>query len=418
VSGLLLDDVARFIRRFVVLSDAQAATGSLWVAHTHAIESFDTTPYLAITSAEKRSGKTRKLEVLELLVREPLPTANISDAALFRAISQKTPTLLFDEVDAVFRARDREDLRGLLNAGHRRGAVAYRMGGARMTTLEPFPVFCAKAFAGIGDCLPDTIRDRAIGIRLQRRTRDEAVERFRRRDVEPEAHALRDQLADWLEPQLDHLHALRPDLPDELDDRAQDSWEPLLAIAALSGGDWPERARRAALELSTGEGREDDSLTARLLGDIFRVFSEASEERLKTSELLARLCEIEESPWGDWYGKQLSPQGLSRLLKPYRIRTMPVRAHGEVVRGYKREQFADAFHRVLGVTSVTAVTSGTSIDAASNGSNACNAVPTKAPHLGHPMYPPTLADAVRDGFITIAEANQQLTLHKLIEAAS
>ena len=95
-------------------------------------------------------------------------------------------------------------------------------------------MYCPKAFAGIGDCLPDTVADRAIPIRLKRRTRDRTVERFRLRDVGPEGHSLRDRLADWLEPHRDHLVESRPALPDELDDRAQDVWEPLLAIADLA----------------------------------------------------------------------------------------------------------------------------------------------------------------------------------------
>lgn len=193
-----------------------------------------------MTSAEKRSGKTRLLEVLELLVREPLPTANISDAALFRAIADLQPTLLLDEVDAIFgpKARDREDLRGLLNAGYRRGAVARRMGGPRMTTLEAFPVFCAKVFAAIGD-LPDTIADRAIRIRLERRVREENVERFRRREAQELAEPLHQWLSSWAQHHIDQLSEARPDLPDELDDRAQDGWEPLLAIADLAGGTGP-----------------------------------------------------------------------------------------------------------------------------------------------------------------------------------
>jgi Protein of unknown function (DUF3631) len=232
--SLTLDDVRGFIRRFVVLDDAQADAVTLWAAHTHVFDAFGCTPYLAITSPEKRSGKTRLLEVLELLVREPLQTANISDAALFRVIDKKSPALLMDEVDAVFKSREREELRGLLNAGYRKGAVAHRMGGKSNRSLETFKVFCPKAFAGIGNCLPDTIVDRAIRIRLKRRTRAEPVERFRLREVEPTGHMLRDRLADWLEPQHDYLVSSRPQLPGELDDRAQDVWEPLLAIADLT----------------------------------------------------------------------------------------------------------------------------------------------------------------------------------------
>ena len=354
----ILEDVRAFVRRFVVLDEYQADTVALWAAHTHAVDAFDCTPYLAVTSAEKRSGKTRLLEVLELLSREPLSTANISDAALFRVIDNKRPTLLIDEVDAIFGKKSpREELRGMLNAGYRRGATTHRMGGANNTTLQTFSVFCPKAFTGIGDCLPDTITDRSIPIRLKRRTRNVAIERFRLRDVPPEGHGLRERLAGWLEPYADHLADSRPDLPDELDDRAQDVWEPLLAIADLAGGDWPQRARTAARALSTGVEREDDSITAVLVRDIATVF-EAKGDRLRTVDLLEGLHAVEESPWGVWYGKPLTAHGLSRLLKPYRIKTMPVRTEGNVVKGYKVEQFSDAFAQ-LGVSGVTGVTPAT-----------------------------------------------------------
>ncbi len=428
----VLEDVRIFIRRFVVLDDHQADAAALWAAHTHVHDAFGVTPYFAITSAEKRSGKTRKLEALELLVREPLSTANISDAALFRVIDAKAPTLLLDEVDAIFKSREREELRGLLNAGYRRGAVVHRMGGANNRSLETFAVFCPKAFAGIGNCLPDTITDRSIPIRLKRRTRDEHIERFRLRDVEPEGHVLRDRLADWLEPQHDHIAAQRPELPDELEDRAQDVWEPLLAIADLAGGDWPERARRAAVALSTGDEREDDSLTVVLLRDVYAYFTSNGHDRVRTADLLAYLHAIEDSPWGDWYGKTLSAHGLSRLLRPYRIKTMPVRVEGETVRGYKAEQFADAFARALGVTGVT---SQSASQKGSNASNAGNAYPAETPVepdpdadldfgiessappfpiLGDPGYVDLLEAAFKNGHLTDSEAARRYRLHKAI----
>jgi hypothetical protein len=440
----VLDDVVHFLRRFVVLSEPQLAAIALFVMHTHATEAADCTPYLHVRSAEKRSGKTRLLEVLELLVREPMPTANISDAALFRAIAQLTPTLLLDEVDAIYgpKARDREDLRGMLNAGYRRGAVARRMGGKRMTELEAFPVFCAKAFAGIGE-LPDTIADRAIRIRLERRTRDEPIERFRRRDVAPEAASLRDSLADWCEPQIDELRRIRPHLPDELDDRAQDCWEPLLALAELAGGDWLECAHRAALALSGPQARQDEdaSLSARLLADIHEVFSANGTERYRTADLIAQLCEIEESPWGDWYGKTITPQTLSKFLRPFRIKTMPVWVDGETVKGYKVEQFADAFHRVLGVREVREVRSGSqnqngltepnrltpseksavsrdpAQEAAPNPPNPPNPQQTESlPIPGDPGFPDFIDGNLQNGHLTEAEWLDQRKLHAAVIA--
>jgi hypothetical protein len=351
--------------------------------------------------------------------------ANISDAALFRAIGQMGPTLLFDEVDAIYgaKARDREDLRGLLNAGYRRGAVVLRMGGKSMTALETFPVFAAKAFAGIGDCLPDTLVDRSIPIRLQRRLREEQVERFRRREAEPAAAELRDRLADWLQPQTDYLRDLRPHLPDELDDRAQDVWEPLLAIADLAGGDWPARARTAALELSAGDEREDGSLTSKLITDIHSVFEENGVDRLRTSALIDHLAMIEERPWGDWYGKPITPQKLSNLLSPYRIRTMPIWVDGEKARGYKRESFADAFSRVGGRGGRDG-----RYDSASHTAPTTPTAPTAYPReeakprrllvVGDDGYLDLVAAAHAGGHLTTGEALQRKALHDLLERES
>jgi hypothetical protein len=421
VTTIVLDDVVRFVRRFVVLDERQADAIALWTAHTHAAEAADTTPYLLLSSAEKRSGKTRLLEVLELVVQEPLPTSNISDAALFRAIAELSPTLLLDEVDAIFgKAREREDLRGLLNAGYRRGAVARRMGGSKMTTLEAFPVYCPKAFAAIGQ-LPDTIADRSIAIRLQRKTREEQVERFRRRWAQSAGEILHDRLADWLEPQLDYLHDARPALPDELDDRAQDCWEPLLAIADLAGGDWPDRARAAALELSGNGEREDDSMTAILLRDIFSVFESTDIDRYRTADLIDELSKIEESPWGDWFGKPISPQALSKLLRPHRIRTLPIWIDGEKARGYKLDQFSDAFLRVLGGRSGRDGRSGLPSEAAPTAPTAPTALDAMAgadrPLLGDEMYPLLLAEAGNGDHITEQEFNELHQLHKLVEQA-
>ena len=416
MSGVLLDDVARYIRRFVVITPTQADAIALWVAHTHVADAAETTPYLSVTSPTKRSGKSRLREALELVVHEPLSVSNISDAALFRAVSEKVPALLLDEADAIFKAREREDLRGMLNAGYRRGAVVYRMGGKQMTELQPFEVFCPKAFFGIGDFLPDTIVDRAIPVRLKPKTREETVERFRRREVEPDGFELRDRLADWLEPQIDHLFAARPHLPDELDDRAQDSWEPLLAIAELAGGDWPARALETALALSSPEAREDDeSMAKRLLADIHSVFETTGAERFKTADLIDELCKIEESPWGDWYGKTLSAQALSKLLRDWRIKTLPVWAEGKTVRGYKAEQFADAFHRVLDVRSVRNVRSDSPSQAAPNTPNAPNAGYRKQGSLpGDDDFLDYIATVHQAGHITTDEALMRESIHAFI----
>jgi uncharacterized protein DUF3631 len=178
--------------------------------------------------------------VLEQLVANPLRTADMSEAALFRSLADEQATLLLDEIDAIFggKTRDREGLRGLLNAGHRAGATVRRVvgEGANMR-VESFPVFCAKALAGIGE-LPDTVTDRAIPIRLKRAMRTEKVERWRRREQETPAASLRDRAARFALQHIDELSEAKPNLPEQLGDRAADGWEPLFAIGDRAGAHW------------------------------------------------------------------------------------------------------------------------------------------------------------------------------------
>lgn len=179
---------------------------------------------------------------------------------------------------------------------------------------------------------------------------------------------------------------------------------------------WPERARQAALELSTGEEREDDSNTVVLLRDIHAFFESNGHDRVRTADLLVHLHGVEESPWGDWYGKTLSAHGLSRLLKQYRIKTLPVWVDGETARGYKAEQFADAFARVLGVRSVRNVRSESASQKAPNAPNAPNAYPSNGgfPLLGDDGYLDALEAAVNAGHVTQQEAAEAYDAHKVI----
>ena len=305
----------------------------------------------------------------------------------------------------------------MLNAGYESGAVVRRMGGGRMTTVEAFPVFSPKAFAGIGE-LPDTIRDRAIRIRLERRIREETIERFIRRTAPGAAIPLRKSAELLARLHLVALTNARPDLPDVLDDRAQDMWEPLLAIADRAGGDWPRHARHAAVTLSSGDAREDQSLSAGLLGDIHTIFVTGGPQRYLTADLITELSKVEESPWGDWHGKPITAQTLSRLLRPYGIRTMSVKVEGKTVRGYKAEQFADAFRRVLGVTGVTGDTVLSPTDAERNASNAGNGrhAVVSVPLPGDDGYLDRVAAAHRDGHITTGEALELEWVHRFVLA--
>ena len=342
----LLDELLVFLRRFVVMSEMQAVAVALWIVHTHAFEAADASPYLAVTSPEKRSGKSRLFEVLEILVANPWKVITPTEAVVFRKIDRDRPTLLLDETDAIFGKRNgesHEGLRALLNAGNRRGSHVPRCVGTSQQ-LASFSVFCPKAIAGIGE-LPDTIADRAIPVRLKRKARSESAERFRRRDAEPEAEGLFMNASAWAEQAGPTLAEARPELPEALDDRAQDAWEPLLAIADLIGGEWPAQARAAALELSNGVDHEDESHGVRLLGDVRTVFEERGVDRLASAALAEALHEIEESPWAEWYGKPITATAIARLLHRFEIKPKKLRIGEETARGYEGAQFEDAWER-------------------------------------------------------------------------
>jgi hypothetical protein len=344
----VLDEVAEFVTRFVRMpSPAAVVAVVLWVAHAHAIEVAESTPYLGIGSPEKRSGKTRLLEVLALLVPRCLRTSGMSEAALFRVIAEEPPpTLLIDEIDTVFTPRPRpetEGLRGVLDSGHRRGAQWIR--ATKVGAVERFPVFCAKAFAGIGT-LPDTISDRSILIKMKRRAPGERVEPFRYRRVVIEADALRERVAAWVAEVMDGLDE-DPVVPPELDDRAADGWEPLLALADAAGGDWPGRARAAAVTLSAGRDDEDgDTLGVLLLSHVREVFDGNGDERMSSKALADALVAMGMAPWGDLPGGPLTQRKLGHMLRKYDVIPKTTRLpDGTQLKGYERRQFEDAWDR-------------------------------------------------------------------------
>lgn len=349
--GPLLRQVEELIEQYVVLPSDHARTAlALFAAHTWAIEAAHATPYLIVLSAEKQSGKSRLVEVLKFVTRHPYHTASGSEAAIFQIIGLKKPTLFLDETDAIFGVRsDRtEGLRGVLNAGNRPGAVALR--GGKDGQPHEYPTFCPKVLTGIDTGkLPDTIVDRGIVIRMRRRAPSDSLSRFREHKVEAETQVLRDALAAWAENAVPVLRDAEPDLPAELPDRAADSWEPLLAIADMAGGEWPERARHAALALNgPTEDDEPTSTGALLLSAAYRAFGDAT--KISSTDLRERINADEDSPFHRWNdGLGLDALKLSELLRPYEIRTKAIRFEDRTLKGYTRAMFRDAWTRYIGI---------------------------------------------------------------------
>jgi len=247
----ILDRIHDHITRYVAFSaPEQADVLSLFVLHTHAFQYARTTPYLYVTSAEKQSGKTRTLEVLEGICRQAVRADNLTAAVMFRMIEHMAPTLMVDEVDTIFSGAKNEELRGVLNSGYKAGGFIYRAIGNPNDEnggLVKFGTFAPKIIAGIDNGqVPDTVLDRAIRIQLRRKAAGQTVEEFYAEDVEVEVEDLRTDIEAWIGAHSDTLadRTNRPARIDGIGDRANEISRPLLTLADLNKG-WHTRARNA-----------------------------------------------------------------------------------------------------------------------------------------------------------------------------
>ncbi|MER7664852.1 DUF3631 domain-containing protein [Streptomyces sp. NPDC096193] len=369
----VLNEVEAFHRRFNVFPrEAAYVAVTLWDAHAHLIECFETTPRIAFLSPEPGSGKSRALEIVELLTPRPMTTVSASANALYRLVDSSAglPTVLFDEVDTIFgpKAGADEALRGFLNAGYRRSGGALRcVGDGSNQNAQIFGSYCAVAMAGLGS-LPDTVLTRSVIVRMRKRAPNEKVEPYRQRTHEKQGHALRDRLAEWADTVRDRVANAWPEMPEGVTDRPADVWEPLLAVADAAGGDWPTRARIACVELiSAAHDNDESSIGIRLLTDLRdKVFCGA--DRMPTAVIIECLLHMDDGPWGDLDDKPINSRTLGRLLGQYvtasnkPIKSRGIRTPSGFPKGYYAEDLADAWVRYCppppgeSATSATAAT--------------------------------------------------------------
>ena len=347
----LLNEITEAIKRYIVLPANSAETIALWAMHAHCFDCFGHSPRAAITSPEKGCGKTTTLDVLECLVSRPLSTANATVAAIFRIVEQATPTLLIDEADTFLKEND--ELRGILNTGHRRGGQVLRTVGDDHEPRQ-FSTWAPAAIAMIGR-LPDTLHDRSVIINLRRRKPTEEVKSFRR-DRADDLHVLARKMARWAQDHQVQLTASDPDMG-ELINRGADNWRPLFAIADVAGGPWPKRVREIAV--AADNASTEQSVSVLLLQDIRWVFDGRPEisddgravlrgvvsDRISSAELVSQLVAIEGRPWAEWKaGREITQNGLARMLDSFGIRPGTIRLHtGQTPKGYYRSAFDDTF---------------------------------------------------------------------------
>jgi hypothetical protein len=347
---VLLNDTKSFFEKYLVLTEEELDLMSVWTAHTFAIEAFDYTPYLAVTSATKGSGKTVILKCLCAVVYNPILAAQATKASILRTVNTGTPTFLFDEYDSID-PELRRTYRGMLNSGFERGLASLQCDtadkGHEVLDMDPF---CPKAIAAIGD-IESTISDRSVHIRAIKKLRTDIRAKFqvaRNGEPHPEGGPLADRFKEWAVGATEALRTASVEVPSVLHNRAEDIWTPLLLIAQMAGYEWYVRIVNAA-EALVGARDDSESLPERLLGDLRRI-REPMEARTGSQEVVGRLVQLEDAPWGSYskeWGTQLMPSKLASMLRPFGIQPKPLRIGAKITNGYEWAAFEDLWLRYL-----------------------------------------------------------------------
>jgi len=341
----LLHALVEKIKRHVVMSPDQTSAVALWVMLTwiHDIAAVHS-PLLLVTSAEANSGKSTLMGVVGFLARRSLLSVSISGPALFRSIEKWRPTFVIDEADTVIANND--DLKEVVNSGWTRGQSVIRC-DPDTNEPRPYSTFAPKAVGMKGRKLPDTTLSRAIVVEMKRKRPQEAATDFDHVD-DPEFSNLRRQLLRWADDNAAALFRATPEVPRGFHNRTRANWRPLLAIAERAGDGWKRQAWQAAAAIEKVKATFESSIGVKLL-EAIRVMFETNVDCLLSKDIIASLIADPEQPWGDYrHGKSITQKQLAGLLGNYQIYSGTVHpagvAHGK---GYKRQQFEEAFDRYL-----------------------------------------------------------------------
>jgi hypothetical protein len=370
--GPLLDEISAAIRSHVVLSAHAATALALWVVHTYVFDTRDAVAYVAVESPEKRCGKTTLLSVLAGLACRALVASNITVSALFRVIDDAGPTLLIDEADTFMRGNS--VMRGILNCGNTwRTAYVLRLSGRKSRGPKPtagpanegglaapepgggggtkdesldsslvrYSCWCPKVIAMIGR-VPDTIADRSIVVRLERKLVTEKcapLTEFKPETITSKCVRFADDNSELI------ARAALEAVPG-LNDRAADTFEPLFVLARMAGQEWFERAAEAARFLTSSQNC--DLQGAGLLLDILTIFVECNVDKMFSRSVVS--CLRGEGEWiasAFFSGKPLNELLLAQTLRPYGIRPGHIRVGEEVNKGYRLDDFKSSLRRYV-----------------------------------------------------------------------
>lgn len=349
-----LNAILKFIKRFVVLpNEEDYFIFVLWITHTFFFDVLTTTPRLSLLSPEYGCGKSRALEILELLCFRGEKLDYCTRSYLMRTVeivreeTGKSPTLLVDEIDSVFKNKSDESaeaLRAFLNTGYRKsGSYGITDGEGKNRKPRKFPTFAPMAIAGKGEVVPESVKTRAIEIRLQKRYQSQEIEDFLTNAVRLECEELQEWLIQWAD-----LHSI--DLETEnvsvesVKDRDREVWLPLYAVAKLAGEEWEQRFYEALSLHQRVKKTSDIPRERQLLEDCLKVF--AGRDSLKSELLILGLKELPETDYASMnYGRGITSKVLAKIVRPYEIQPIQIRFGENTFKGYYQSEFLKASER-------------------------------------------------------------------------
>jgi hypothetical protein len=305
-----LDALLVEMQRYIVAPVTVLGTAALWAVFTHLVHNdrlmVPVAPRLGIQARTPGCGKTLFLELLNCVVFNPRAAVSITASTVLRTFGVVRPTMLVDEAHRLLRAQDKSELISVLNVGHYRWNAFAERSVQRPNgdwVVERFPVWGTMALASIGE-LPQDQQERAIVANLRKVLAKDVPARLRH-GTSAELQRLQKAIAGWAAA-IDEL----PDVavPEALQyqpGRVFDNWEPLLQIATLAGGRWPELVRNAIADTASAE--REPAPVERVLAGIKRAFDAVSEragkdlDRLTTAELLTEMLNDPDEEWGTEY---------------------------------------------------------------------------------------------------------------------
>lgn len=342
----LLKQMVKIINKHTVLPPDSDVALSLWLLASYCMGVWSLFPKVLISSPDKRCGKSTLLEILEVFAHRALMASNISSSAVFRCIELFTPTLILDEADTFM--KNNPEMNGILNAGHKKRMAFTVRNEAVDGNYIPtrFNVWCPQIIAGIGR-QQGTLHDRSICIDMKRKTDKETVDKVPSDGYEQGIN-FRRKCMRWAAD--NHAALINPQVkvPACGNDRTQDNWQPLYAVAEVVGRKWLKKAKKAYFALNIAANNAPISLGEELLTDVRTVFSEQTAEHMFSTNLVKELVTLEGRPWADMGNEvPLNQNKLAKLLKAYDCQTRDVRINGTVKKGYTASELDDAFRRYL-----------------------------------------------------------------------